>query len=115
MSDRMLAVMWKIKDPAWGYAEKSELHLFSGKTLEEHIAERHGVYNPDIADVIGVKELDPVFPPTYMIDLQRKYDFGVVSNIGQTDATRGLMVLSSDYSEMIMKGEEFYIPCYTKI
>ncbi len=114
MPKKMLAVMWKIKDPAWSHG-KSELHVFGGKTLEEHIAERHGVYNPDIANFIGVRELGSIFPLTYMIELQREYDLGAVSYIGQTDSTRGLMVLSSDRGEMIMKGEDFHIPYYTKV
>lgn len=115
MTEKMLEVMWEINHPAfqYGLAELFVFPLNGSADLERHIAEmtgENGVYHENSARVIGVKESDHVFIPTYLIELVKRYDStGILADVvGNSKPGFGhIQIHQDDMAQRIVQNEGY--------
>ena len=114
MAEKMLEVMWKINHPAfqYGLAELFVFPLNGSMDLERHIAEmtgENGVYQESSARIVGVKESEHVFIPTYLTQLGERYDStGILANPGNSKPGIGHMQIHQhDMTQRIVKNEGY--------
>ncbi len=114
-TEKMLAVMWTIMDPAFGMLGRAELHLIGTdeQSLENHIKERLRLYRPEAANVIGIKEVEIGGSSLdYLRTLAGKYighsrSQEIFQDYRPWHPQERVMVLSAYKADVIVRLEEF--------